>query len=219
MQQPHDKKQRGRGSQFPYRAHCRTDREPTLAEIKRVASLGNDVLVLVNDMIFKAVRRISGSHTDENDIEEMVQNVRIEVIRVALPKFDAWRKSKAKISTYLFPCIQKLVLSEIRTRQRHLKRQQGLVQDMGNAAENLVAADTSQDARVAVLADEIMGDPERYLGKTKARVFQYLMDHPNMKMKDMAKALGYTELTCLCRTVRQIKQIIRGVAQEDEVLG
>ncbi len=146
----------------------------------------------VENMIWVMARRDAGT-TDEAELEDIVQNVRVKLWKRSIPKFDP--SKNAKLTTYLHMCIVNAVREEAR---RHRRAKAGSSRTMPKAptftdiGEPIrFAADTSLDDRIEALAADIMHNPEKYLIPSQCRTLRAVLNAPvGTKMKDIAAHLG-----------------------------
>ena len=199
------------GRRFPFRASRRNMRPEVHEAISKI-------LTGIDNLMYQRVRIRSRGLMDEEMIQETVQRCRIWLWDKSLPRFDAWRKPKVKVSTYLYICADNFIKQELRALLRSRSSTQKLTYiDPQTIRETVLSKDCAMDDRIVAVAEDVMDHPERYLTGTQVRVFKAIIDSPSMLMKDLAVVLGYQRPSSLSMILRRIKERIAEIDVEDHV--
>ena len=201
------------GKRFPFRAR-------TKAEQPLINALVSDALDGVERMIRSLVRRnCQSGRFSEHDIEDIVQMCRIWLWERSLPKYDAWRMPRVKLSTFLYRCVANFVGQEVRRRLNGRPTPISLTDAMSNCLLDQDQPDPMvDDRRIEQIAKYIMAHPEEYFTPIQTRVFKALLANPHTKREDLATQLGYTRASPLSMLFRRICDKIMALDINEQAL-
>lgn len=145
---------------YPYRALNPDEQRAINFEVEVILERIDPMLIqLVRDRLPRGA---------EAELDDILQEVRFKLWVTCLPKFDAWRKPKVKVSTFLRRCARDAVVDEI----RKLRKRKHSTQPI---AVEPAAPDQSLDHEIEQLAEQIRAEPERYLKATKSLLLMRLL--------------------------------------------
>jgi DNA-directed RNA polymerase specialized sigma24 family protein len=197
---------KGRGRKHPFKARTVAERETLNAEISRV-------LVGVDNMFYDIARGQLPTNTDWDTIEEIVQKCRMWMWKKSLPKYNAWRRPKVKVSTFLHKCATNFIRQERRTLMRRQRPHQGALRqsnlDVNYGGDCTVEFDI--DRKVEALANDIIAHPEKYMTASQTAVFKAVVNNPDTMMKDLATQLQYARASSLSMIKRRIRERLANI--------
>jgi DNA-directed RNA polymerase specialized sigma24 family protein len=200
---------RGAGRRFPYKAR-------NAAEQGAINQKISDVLISVDDMLYRMARRRAGVGLDDQAIQEIVQRCRSWLWQKSLPKFDAWRERKAKVSTFIFRCARNFVNQEVRS----LVRARESPKRIHNIDPELLVhvvqgSDLAFDRKIEVVSRHVHKNPEAYFTPVQCQVFKAVTENPGVPMKELARRLGYQRASSLSMIMRRIRERVMEIDVED----
>jgi DNA-directed RNA polymerase specialized sigma24 family protein len=199
----------GWDAQYPYKAISAADNVRINIEVSAV-------LKSIEDLLYQRVRKRARGQIDEDQIQEIVQRCRIWLWEKSLPKYDAKREPHVRVSTYLFQCADNYVRQELRSlSRRRIGRKKMTYVDPDLMLHTVRANDTHLDERIAIVAEDVLCNPGRYLTAAQVEVFNAMVNSPGILMKDLAKGLGYKRASSLSMMVRRIKERIKEIDLEE----
>lgn len=185
------------------------------ADVDFIRSEMNVVIIGVEDMIYHLVRKRLPIDLCEDDVDEIVQQTRIAIMDRFLPKYNS--TSGAKLSTFLFSCINNFLTSAMREHVRASRRRPELAIDPEHLTNALQAVDDMQDQHILELAEDMRNNPEKYFTKKQAAVFRSLASGTDRRFKDIADNLKYRQASSFSMMFRRIMDRIREISIEDGV--
>lgn len=189
-----------KGLQFPFRPKDKTDKA-------RIRILVSSTLKGIEDMLYQLVRKRVRGSVDEDEVNEIVQKCMIWLWEKSLPKYDAWRIPKVKVSTFLYRCASNFVHQEVRAfERRRITRKSVQLMDPEVMIQTIHSRDTHLDDRIAALAEDVRIHPEKYLTAAQVKVFRKVAGNSSEMMKDMATTLGYQRASSLSMMMRRIRE-------------
>lgn len=133
--------------QFPYRA-------ANPAEADEIRLEADAILKAVEGIVVRFSYEIAPAGFTKEDLQDLQQEVRLHLWRNALPRYDAWRTPRVKVSTFLYRSGWRATLDHA----RRMKRRRRLpVDSLGDHDPH--ARDTLQDRLIETLAHQILTDP------------------------------------------------------------
>src|SRR5262249_37813293 len=103
-----------------------------------------------------------------SEFDDIAQEVRFHLWTHSLPRFDAWRKPRSKVGTFLRHCMFDAVTDQLRKISR--RRRSRRISRLRPAPDNFA------DRQIEQLSEDIMAAPERFFRATKAQVLRGLIN-------------------------------------------
>lgn len=184
--------------QFPYRA---TSPEHQIIINGQVS----EIMRAVEDMVYQLTRKRARNQVDDDQVNEIVQRCMIWMWQKSLPKYDALRTPRVKVSTFIYRCAQNFIKQEIRSIMRgRLSKRRITYIDPDLMLQSLQAQDTTLDEKIHSLANDVQEHPEKYLTEAQVAVFNAIVHNKGELMKDLAVKLGYKRASSLSMMKRRI---------------
>lgn len=191
----------------------------TPAEAAEVAAEVGSILHGVERMLYGAARKRLGN---DAAVDDVVQHTRLHLWQTALPKYDAHRVPRVKVSTFIYRCANNIMRDEIRALKARRRRTPDSFTSSGiDASRGCGAADDRLDRKVEALAADVLENPERYLrGPEQCAAFRAVTSAPTgMPIKEIARRLGYKRSSSLSTIMHRIRKRIAEIDIEDEEIG
>lgn len=191
-----------RHRQFPYRLEPGDG--PDMAEAIRRDL--DEILRGLDDMLWSQLRERFGS-LSEADLDDLAQDIRVHLVLVSLPRFDA--TVGAKISTFAYKCISGCFRDFSRKLARQARKREKL-----EPFPDWPIADPSPpsylDEKIHELALRILENPEQILTKAQAKVLQAVLSAgPGEQLKrDVSEAMGYHRPASMSMMLKRIRERI-----------
>jgi DNA-directed RNA polymerase specialized sigma24 family protein len=200
---------RHRGMKHPFKARDATHEIVVNSEV-------SEVLHGVENMLYLLARSQSRGRLKDHEISEMVQECREWLWKRSLPKYDSHRR--VKVQTFIYQCARNFFRQHLRASSRSRKstrRKKIFLVNPEHMLHSLRARSEAIDDRVAVVAEDVMEHPDKFFTEAQIKVFQVLLQNPNVPKQDLAAMLGYKRASSLSMMVRRIKERIREIDIED----
>jgi DNA-directed RNA polymerase specialized sigma24 family protein len=200
-----------RRRRFPFRTRNRVD-------AKRAGLAANEALRSVQDMVFSLVKQSMPKDLTIEDVEDLVQECNLHLHIKSLPRYDAWRKPKVKISTFLRACIFNWVRQKRRvviSKRMSKPGRSHTISQSDYPFHTLPAPDESVDRYVEALAADLLSNPDAFLTPHQAAALRAVVDNDGSTMQKLSIDLNYK----LPSSFSTMKKKIRERIVELDILG
>ncbi len=177
--------------------------------------MAGPILSSVESMIFKIVRVHAGPYLCNDDLQEIVQEIRIGMWIDALPRFDAWRG--VRLTTYLYKCINNSAINHLRRLNRHARSPEYAVRSPNSVLDRLPAPDAACDPAVEDTARRFFRQAADQLTAKQVAVLRFIGDNPGVPMNKIAAMLGYKQQRTLSMLVKRMRDVVSELPIEADV--
>jgi DNA-directed RNA polymerase specialized sigma24 family protein len=193
------------GPQYPYLPGAPAD-------VERITAAASQVLEGIQPML----RRMAMNLTSQNDVEDLVQRCMLSLWEKSLPRYDAWRVPKTKVTSFLHRCALMFMYQDARrrvaARRKHLKafpctRKPGHGRD---AIRDSHMDDVAMpDQTIERIALHVLDNLEQYFTRSQVRAMRAVQANPQALHREVARMLGYRSPSSVSMILTRMRTRLR----------
>ncbi len=147
----------------------------------------------------------------EDTLDDLIQRCIIHIWQHSLPRYDT--REGTKVTTFIHYCAFNYFRLHMTRTYRRAQSEAESAPDEEFAER--VAPEDGADHKIEELARSIIDNPEFFLTSVQAEVLTTIVNHPRLKMQEVAKMLGYTSACTLSHIMQRIRKRITDLDVED----